>query len=323
MRIFAQIAVSGGYAAASRKLNLGTAVLSRSVVQLEEHMGVRLLNRTTRNVSLTEAGERYLRNCLKILASIEEAEAEAGAATREISGCLRVHAMSSFGHDLVLPASLRYQRQFPKVRVELTLSGEVPDMIEGGYDTSIVLAPELPSSGLVSVRLGAINGVICASPSYIRECGQPKSPKDLSSHSCLLLTTPVFPSDRWVFEGPDSSYSVDIGEIRFTANTPEALAPAVASGLGIGLMPVSAALPKLMSGELVRVLPEHAVQPVNVYVLYQSRRFLDAKIRAWVDLLREGLPAVLAGYDEAMLKLDSRATSHFALAAADFSRLCK
>ncbi|RQZ21006.1 LysR family transcriptional regulator [Burkholderia sp. Bp9031] len=290
MRIFARVAIEGGFASTARKLNLATPVISRAVSHLESHLGTRLLNRTTRNVVLTEAGERYLRRCRAILASIDEAETEAGSAMQRPSGRLRVHALSSFGHHLVVPAVLKYQQQFPLLSVELTLSSAVPNVLEEGYDASIVLAPELPDSGLVSVLLGSISGIICASPDYLAAHGEPGQPCELNAHQCLQLTTPVFPVDKWVFAGTGTPYAVDIGAARFAVNVVEALEPAVRSGLGIAILPWAVALPGLASGALVRVMRDYEVQPVNVYALYPSRQFLDAKIRAWIEFLREDLP---------------------------------
>ena len=306
MRIFAKVAQEGGYAAAARKLNLTTPIASRAVSHLENRLGTRLLNRTTRSIALTEAGERYLRHCQGILVHVDEAEAEASSSIQHPSGCLKVHALSSFGHHIVLPASLRYQQQFPSVRVDLTFSSAMPDLVEEGYDASIILAPELPDSALINIRLGSIPGLICASPKYLAAHGEPRSPADLRDHHCLQLATPAFPIDKWIFAGKDATFSVDIGVARFAVNATEALEPAIAGGLGIGLIPAGVALPGLKSGSLVRVLPDFQVQPVNVYVLYQSRRFLDAKIRTWIDFLREDVPAMLNADYRALIALNAR-----------------
>ncbi|VVE58058.1 LysR family transcriptional regulator [Pandoraea terrae] len=305
MRIFARVATDGGFAIAARKLNLTAPITSRAVSYLENHLGTRLLNRTTRSLALTEAGERYLRRCQNILDSIDEAEAEASAAVEQPSGCLRVHALSSFGHHLVVPAILRYQQQHPSLRVELSLSGTVPNMLEEGYDASIVVAPELPDSGLVGVGLGRIVGVVCASPQYLAVHGEPETPDELRAHQCLQLATPVFPLDKWIFSGADAPFAVNIGSARLSVNVMEGLEPAVRSGLGIGILPAGVALPGLASGSLVRVLRGYEVQPVNVYALYQSRRFLDAKIRAWIAFLREDLPTALNADNHALAVLDA------------------
>ncbi|MGN6315711.1 LysR family transcriptional regulator [Trinickia sp.] len=304
MRVFVKVAAEGGFAAAARKLNLTTSVTSRAVSSLENHLGSRLLHRTTRHTALTEAGERYLHRCRRILAQIEEAEAEADAARQHPSGCLRIHALSSFGHHLVVPAVLRYQEQFSSLRIELTLSGTVPDMLSDGYDVSIVVAPELPDSGLISIRLGSIAGVVCASPRYLAAHGEPKTPADLRNHHCLQLATPVFPFNKWMFNGEGSPVAVEIGGPRYAVNVMEALEPAVRSGLGIGILPAGVALPGLRSGAIVRVLRGYEVQPVLVHALYPSRRFVDAKIRTWISFLREELPATFEADHRALAMID-------------------
>jgi DNA-binding transcriptional LysR family regulator len=191
----------------------------------------------------------------------------------------------------------------------------LPDLLEGGYDASIVLAPALPSSGLVSLRLGSIGGVVCASPRYLASHGVPRTPSDLVNHQCLQLNTPVFPFGKWVFRGESEPLSVNVGSARLAVNTMEALEPAVTRGLGIAILPTGVALPGLRSGALVRILREYEVQPVNVYALYPSRRFLDAKIRAFIDLLREEVPSMLAADARALATLDGRDVMSRAAAA--------
>ena len=293
MRIFVKVATDGGFSSAAKRLNLGVPAVSRAVAQLETLLSSRLLNRTTRQVALTEAGERYLRRCEAILSSFDDAQAEARSAMVHPTGRLRVHAVSSFGHQLVMPAVLQYQQKFSSLRVEVTMTGTTTNLLEDGYDASIVVAPDLPSSGWISLRRGRVGGVVCASARYLESYGVPHEPQELQNHHCLQLTTPVFPFDRWMFRGAGERFAVNIGSARLTVNAMEALEPAVARGLGIAILPAGIALRGLRSGAWVRVLPEFEVQPVNVYALYQSRLFLDAKIRAFIDLLREELPSML------------------------------
>jgi DNA-binding transcriptional LysR family regulator len=310
MRIFEKVTTDGGFASAARRLNLSVTVVSRAIGQLETHLGSRLLHRTTRRVALTEAGERYFRRCQAILSSLDDAEAEARSASANPIGRLRVHALSSFGHQLVVSAILQYQQRFSSLRVEVTMTGTIPDMLVDGYDASIVLAPELPNSGLVSLRLGSIGGVVCASPRYLASHGVPKAPEYLSGHQCLQLTTPVFPFDKWVFRAKGEAMAVNVGAARLAVNTMEALEPAVAGGLGVAILPAGVALPGLRSGALVRILQDYEVQPVNVYALYPSRRFLDAKIRTFIDLLRDEVPSMLAADERALATVLTQQEGH-------------
>lgn len=301
MRIFVRVAEEGSFTSAAQRLDITTAYASRSVSQLETHLRTRLLNRSTRRIALTDAGQRYLDRCQRVLAYIDEAEAEAADAQAKPSGRLHVHATTSFGQAYVVPAVVRYRQRYPSVAVELTLSQHVPDIIDEGYDVSLQLSTtDLPDSGLVSQRLGAVHSVLCASPGYLSEHGTPLTVQDLEGHACLQIVTPIFPRDRWHLDGPGGRETFELPLPDFQVNVADALGAALRAGLGIGSLPMSTALPALSSGALVRVLPEYQLQKLTVYTLYPSRQYLDAKIRTFVDFLRECVPEMLAA-DEAAL----------------------
>ncbi|WP_168787464.1 LysR family transcriptional regulator [Paraburkholderia aromaticivorans] len=300
MRAFVRVVEAGSFTAAAHHLGSTTAHTSRSVSDLEAHLHTRLLNRTTRRIALTEAGERYLHRCQQILAYVDQAEAEAGDAQARPSGKLKVHAMTGFGQHYIVPAVSRYQTRYPDVSVELTLAQRTPDLLDEGFDVSLTLAAGLPDSGLVSQRLGGTFSVACASPAYLRRNGTPTLPADLGGHCCIQMVTPVFRANEWSFDGPNGEESIALAPATFQINVADALAIAVREGMGIGLLPTYSAASGLRSGELVRILPEYTSQQMNVYALYPSRQYLDAKIRTWVEFLREELPSVLAG-DQAEL----------------------
>ena len=294
MRVFVRVVEAGSFTGAAQHLNTTTAYASRAVSDLEAHLRTRLLNRTTRRIALTEAGERYLQRCEQILAYVDQAEAEAGDAHARPSGKLKVHAMTSFGQHYVVPAVGRYQQQYPDVHVELTLAQRMPDLLDEGYDVALVLATDLPDSGFVSQRLASAFSIACASPAYLEQHGVPQKPSDLVGHTCMQMVTPVSPSAQWRFSGPDGEELIELGAPTFQVNVAEALAVAVREGMGIGLLPIYSAISGLRSGELVWLLPGYKSQEMNVYAMYPSRQYLDAKIRTWVELLREQIPATLA-----------------------------
>ena len=294
MRVFVRVVEAGSFTSAAQHLNTNTAYASRAVSDLEAHLRTRLLNRTTRRIALTEAGERYLQRCEQILAYVDQAEAEAGDAHARPSGKLKVHAMTSFGQHYVVPAVGRYQQQYPDVHVELTLAQRMPDLLDEGYDVALVLATDLPDSGFVSQRLASAFSIACASPAYLEQHGVPQKPSDLVGHTCMQMVTPVSPSAQWRFSGPDGEELIELGAPTFQVNVAEALAVAVREGMGIGLLPIYSAISGLRSGELVWLLPGYKSQEMNVYAMYPSRQYLDAKIRTWVELLREQIPATLA-----------------------------
>jgi DNA-binding transcriptional LysR family regulator len=294
MRVLVRVVEAGSFTAAAQHLNTTTAYASRAVSDLEARLRTRLLNRTTRRIALTEAGERYLHRCEQILACVDQAEAEACDAQARPTGKLKVHAMTGIGQHCVVPLVGRYQQRYRDVKVELTLSQRVPDLLDEGYDVALVLArQDLPDSALVSQRLGSTFSVACASPAYLERHGEPRVPAELGSHTCLQTVTPVFPSNEWAFEGPRGRETFALGTANFCVNVADALAVAVAQGMGVGLLPFYSAANGLRSGELVRILPGYTSQHTSVYALYPSRQYLDAKIRTWVEFLREELPASL------------------------------
>ncbi|CAM2192382.1 LysR family transcriptional regulator [Paraburkholderia kururiensis] len=305
MRVFVRVVEAGSFTGAAQHLNTTTAYASRAVSDLEAHLRTRLLNRTTRRIALTEAGERYLQRCEQILAYVDEAEAEAGDAHARPSGRLKVHAMTSFGQHYVVPAVSQYQQRYPDVHVELTLAQRMPDLLDEGYDVALVLATELADSGFVSQRIGSAFSIVCASPAYLERHGVPQVPADLARHVLLQMVTPVFPSTHWDFNGPHGRESVEVGPSPFQVNVAEAMASAVREGMGIALLPIYSAVNGLKSGELAWILPEYTAQEMNVYAVYPSRQYLDAKIRTWVEHLRETLPATMAE-DQAALKRFAR-----------------
>jgi DNA-binding transcriptional LysR family regulator len=300
MRVFVRVVEAGSFTAAAQHLNTTTAYASRAVSDLEAHLRTRLLNRTTRRIALTEAGERYLQRCEQILAYVDQAEAEASDAHARPSGKLKVHSMTGFGQHYVVPMISRYQARHPSVQVDLTLAQRMPDLLDEGYDVSVVLASDLPDSGLVSQRLGTVFSIACASPDYIAKHGAPHVLSDLVRHTCLHLVTPVFPPGRWLFDGPNGPETVSLGSTTFSVNVADAMGVAIREGMGIGVLPTSSALAGMRAGTLVRVLPQYTMQNLHVYALYPSRQYLDAKIRTWVEFLRDELPAILAADAESL-----------------------
>jgi DNA-binding transcriptional LysR family regulator len=293
MRVFVRVVEAGSFTAAAQSLNTTTGAMSRAVSELEAHLRTRLLNRSTRRLALTTAGERYLERCQQILADVDNAEEEASCAHERPAGVLRMHSFASIGQHYVLPAISRYRAMYPEVTVELTLSQQMPDLFEGSADVAVIGAQSLPNSDLVSLLLGTTFSILCASPAYIHGHDAPETPADLLRHDCLLLRTPAFPATEWTLDGPNGSEVLEVnGPV--LVNIAESLIVAIREGMGIGMLPLYAAIDGLRNGSLVRVLPEYTLQKMNVYALYPSRKFIDAKTRTWVEFLRSHLPDVIA-----------------------------
>ncbi|WP_250453263.1 LysR family transcriptional regulator [Caballeronia sp. ATUFL_M2_KS44] len=300
MRVFARVIEAGSFTAAALSMNSTTGAMSRAVSELEAHLRTRLMNRSTRRLALTSAGERYLKRVSQILADIDGAEEEASGAHEHPSGTLRMFSFASVGQHYILPAIAKYRALHPDVKVELTLSQRMPDLFEGSSDVAVVSAGTLSDSEVISHRLGSTFSILCASPDYIDARGTPATPADLASHDCLTLQTPAFPAREWTLEGPNGRETLQIsGPVQ--VNIAESLVVAIREGMGIGMLPLYAAIDGLRNGSLVRVLPQHTLQHTNLFALYASRKFVDAKTRTWVEFLRAHLPDVIAR-DEALLK---------------------
>jgi DNA-binding transcriptional LysR family regulator len=282
MRMFARVVEAGSFTKAASLASVTTPQASRAITDLETRLHTRLLHRTTRHLSLTEAGERYLQHCEQILAQVDLAEAEAAGAGAQPSGKLRVHATTSFGQHHLAPLIARYRKRF---------------------DVSVVVARELADSALVSQRIGSMYTILCASPRYLAKHGTPVRLPDLNKHTCLQLTLPDVPLGQWHFEGKDESVFRHVRPAPLTVNVAEALAEVIRAGMGIGPLPISVALPGLRDGSLVRVLPSHRLRANNIYAMYASRRYLDAKIKTFVEFLRDQVPLALAEQDGELVAL--------------------
>lgn len=303
MRIFVRIAEEGSFTGAASRLDIQTANASRAISQLESQLRTRLLHRSTRRLALTEAGQRYLDRCKRILECVDEAEAEAANARVDPSGRLRVHASPSFGQAYVVPTLVRYRERYPAVSIELTLSHHTPDIIEAGYDVMLQLSTtELPDSRLVSHRLGDVHNVLCAAPAYLNTHGVPRTAQDLEAHTCLQFVTTFLPRDRWHLHGPNGRETVAFPKAPVEINLPDALSVALREGIGIGALPMSTALAMFDRGELVRVLHEYRLQRLTAYAVHASRKYLDAKIKTFMDYLRETVPKALAADAQALCR---------------------
>ncbi|MDB6143875.1 MAG: LysR family transcriptional regulator [Pseudomonas sp.] len=294
MRLFIAVAQSGSFTAAAKLLDTNTGNASKAVSSLEARLQTRLINRTTRRLALTEAGVRYLQRCEKILDEIREADEEAGTAQTMPAGRIKVHAMSAIGNHYVIDAIAKYRETYPSVLFDVTLTNRQPDLVEEGYDMSIVLARDLPDSGFIAQRLGFTYSILCASPAYLNKRGAPDAPGALGEHDCLRLVNTVMPGESWVFEGPEGVETVNITLSPFHINTADGMTVAIKGGMGIGIQPIASAVEGLKAGTLVRVLSEYHFEELSLFAIYPSRKFMDAKIRTWIEFLKDAIPKALA-----------------------------
>lgn len=296
MRVFQQVVDEGGFAAAARKLDLAPAMVTRLVSDLEKHLGVRLLQRTTRRLSLTPAGEGYLSRLRVILGDIDEADAMAHAHTREMSGTVRILALPVVATHLLAPAVAEFQQRYPQVVLDIHVE-DVADPNVEDYDLTVL-------NGLVQVHSGAIvrtilhsEAVFCAAPDYLRRHGEPRAPADLSQHRCLRLRTPgvrlramrlIDPTDG------DRELEVEVPAV-LTANHTDSLLRATVHGAGISSQPVDLIAPMLRSGQLQRVLAPWITNRLSLVAALPSRQFMPARTRAFLDHLVEHARRTVAG----------------------------
>lgn len=286
MSVYVKVVEMGSFTAVANHLDSTVGNVSRAVSALENVLDTRLLQRSTRRLSVTDAGRRFYERCTKILADLENAEAEASNAALKPRGTLRVHCVPGLARQLVTSAVLEYRQEFPEVTVDLLLSQRMPNLLEDQLDVSILIARTLPDSAYVSQKIGVSHCVLVASPAYLERHPAPVTPEDLDDHQCLLLGTVDYVRDEWQLKSKAGDATFAPQGPSFSVNDMDAMASAIREGAGIGLLAGFSAIEDLRSGRLVRVLPEYHTYERNVYAVYTSRQFIDAKITRFIETLK-------------------------------------
>lgn len=282
IEIFARVVEAKGFSAAARRLNLSKSAVSKHVTRLEKSLGVRLLNRSTRCVSLTEIGREFYERCADILAAAEQAELAATRMQAEPRGTLRVTSPVAFGIACLAALLPDFLRARPGLAVDLTLTNRAINLVDEGYDLSVVIAQEL-QPGVVARRVAAIRRTLCAAPAYIAERGMPGTPDDLHDHNCVVYTGDA-QQRKWCLHDGRGTTSVTVAG-NFLANNFAVLHQSVLRGVGVGLLPDFLAAPDVRRGALVKVLPEFEPDEAALYCVYTANRHVPPKVRAFVDFL--------------------------------------
>lgn len=287
MRVFVRVAESGGFAAAARQLNMSPPAVTRAVAALENRIGTRLLTRTTRSLMLTEAGGRYLEDCRRILADMEEAEALAAGAYATPSGTLTITAPVQFGRLYVLPAITDFLARYPAVGVRALFLDRVVNLIEEGADVGIRIG-HLADSGLVAVRVGTVRRVLCAAPDYLDRHGTPQSMGDLHRHATIgLMGTRLSYERHSPAEGPTRGAT----QSRLICNTIDAVLAAALAGQEIASLLSYQVAPSVAEGRLRLVLDDPDAVPLPVHIVTLEGRRAPAKVRAFIGLAAARLQA--------------------------------
>ena len=286
MSVFVQVAEEGGFAAAGRRLKLSPPSVTRAVSELEARLGCRLLHRTTRKVDLTEAGERYLADCRRILAEVEEADRHATGLHAAPRGQVSVSASILFGRLVMTPILFDLLDRYAELSLSALFVDRVVHLVDEGIDVAVRIA-ELPSSSLTAVRVGSVRRVLCASPGYLDGHGRPQTPADLSDHVIVDFIN-MTPGGEWRLQRDDETRSVR-PESRFQLNAADAAIGGAVSGRGITRVLSYMVAAQLEQGTLEIVLPDWEPPPVPVHVLHKEPGRTSARVRAVVDHLVEAL----------------------------------
>jgi DNA-binding transcriptional LysR family regulator len=280
---FAKVVETGGFARAAERLDVSVSAVSRHVAELEAHLDARLLNRTTRRLSLTESGRVFYERCVQLLADLEEAEESATLQAVKPRGTLRLTCGVIFGELHLASAIGEFLTRYPEMRFDVELSDRAVDLVEEGFDAAVRIGP-IGSQNLVGRKIGETRLVCCASPSYLKRHGEPKRPEDLVAHACLTYEYSPW-KNVWPFrdhEGRDRGVRI-AGPVH--ANSGQFLVALAAAGVAIAVEPDFIVGQEVRSGRLVPILRRFALPPASIYVVYPSRRHLSAKVRMFAAFL--------------------------------------
>lgn len=287
MRVFTQVVDSGSFAKAADRLGLSTTAASRQVADLEAHLQTRLLNRTTRRVSVTESGRSFYERAVQVLADLEEAEREAARAAVVPRGTIRLTAAVTFGVRHLAPLIAAFLARHPGVALDVSLSDRIVDLVEEGFDLGVRIGAA-GAGTLAARKLGETRLMACASRDYLAAHGTPQAPEDLAGHNCFTYEY-VSPRDEWRFrEASGRERGVRVkGTLH--SNNGELHAEAAAAGIGIAFEPDMIVMPYLRAGRVVPILEGFLPPPMPIYAVYPSRKHLSAKVRVFIDFLAERL----------------------------------
>ncbi|MEM8641524.1 MAG: LysR family transcriptional regulator [Cyanobacteria bacterium P01_G01_bin.54] len=285
LTVFRHAAELGSFAATSRHLDLSPAAVSKNIGELEAHLGVRLFNRTTRRMSLTEAGTLYYERIVRVLDDLATADDVLRATQATPRGLLRVSAPMTVTLLCLSTAIPKFLTRYPEVSLDLQLDDRRVDIVEQGFDLALRGSDNLEDSSLIARKLMTLRHVVCGAPSYFEQYGVPTSPEDLASHICIQFTLSGH-ANVWTFKGGDRTVNIPI-QGRYKVNSSLAIRDALRAGFGLSLIPWIYVRDDLRAGRLQAVLSEWLPNSATLYAIYPSKRYLTSKVRAFLDFLVE------------------------------------
>lgn len=285
LRVFRQTVEGGSFAETARRLGLSPAAISKNIRELEAHLGVRLLNRTTRRMSLTEAGQRYYEQIARVLDDLSDADNSLGPLQQMPSGLLRVSAPMAFTLTRLSDAIIGFLDRHPDLTLDLKLEDRRVDLVKEGIDVAIRGSDRLEDSSLIARKLTTLRHVICASPGYFAQYGCPQIPDDLRTHNCVQFTLSGH-VQQWSFARMGQSVSVPVNG-RYKVTTSLAVRDALLAGFGLSLIPCIYVERDIAEGRLVTALDDWSAVETSIHVVYPSRQYILPKVRAFVDFLAD------------------------------------
>jgi LysR family transcriptional regulator, regulator for bpeEF and oprC len=285
MTVFRRVVEAKNFSAVARETNMSQSTVSKHIAALEERLGTKLLNRSTRSLKLTEAGKEYYHHCIRILNDFQEAEASVGKGKIKPTGTLRISTSAAFGRASILPYLEEFFDTYPDINIDLLFADEYVDLVKQGIDLAIRIGP-LEDSTLIARKIGNSPRLVLASPDYLVKHGRPKKPSDLSKHDCLLFSLQKSP-DLWFFNSvQQGDESVRVSG-RLKASSPDAICDATVQGLGISVMCEWYVREQVKQGRLKVILEDYRPTTYDIHAVYPERKFVPQKVKHMIEFLSE------------------------------------
>jgi len=283
MAVFRRVVEAKNFSAVARETNMSQSTVSKHIAALEERLGTKLLNRSTRSLKLTEAGKEYYHHCIRILNDFQEAEASVGKGKINPTGILRMSTSATFGRTYLLPHLKQFFESYPDINIDLLFDDDYVDLVKEGIDLAIRIGP-LADSTLIARKIGSSPRVVVASPEYLVKHGRPRKPVDLMKHSCLIYTLQKSP-DLWYFNSTqEGDESIRVSG-RLKASSPDAVCDATIKGLGISIICEWYARKYIKTGALKVILPDYRPTTYDIHAVYPERRFVPQKVKRMIEFL--------------------------------------
>ncbi|MFV1984820.1 MAG: LysR family transcriptional regulator [Thiohalomonadales bacterium] len=286
MSVFRRVAETGNFSVVARELKLSQPTISKHIAALEKHLDVKLLNRSTRQLSLTEVGKQYYDRCIHILDELSETESTLGNQQSQLTGTLRINTPVTFGELKIVPHLWQFHTLYPNLKIDLNMDDHYVDLVKEGVDLAIRVGP-LTDSTLIARKIGDSPRVTVASPAYLAENGEPEIVQDLKNHNCIiymLLTT----RNEWHFTGPQGKETIRVNG-HFSVNNPRTIRQAVLADQGIAVTPLWLIGDSIKSGAVKVILKDYVPTPLEINALYPQRLFVPAKVRRFIDFIHAKL----------------------------------